>query len=1112
MQVRYPQMIGSRCFAFSLLLIALLPVVGLAQRATSGLNGVVTDSSGAVVPKVTVTLTSESERYVRTTVSDSAGVYVFSDLTPGVYNISAQAPSFKKVVVTGIRLFVGHDVVQNLMLELGTVTQQVSVIATAPLLRQNTAEVGTVIEGKALTDIPLNGRSFTQLNFLLPGVSTDKNNGSPSGGNQLNAANMNFNVNGAWGSNNMFFLDGAPFKDYQQGQNIFAPNVDAIQEFITASSNYAADMGVEAGGQVSMVLKSGTNQLHGDVFEFVRNDKFDARNFFAAQRPPFRQNQFGGVVGGPIVKNKTFFFSSYEGLRHAKSVATLENFPTAGQLAGDLSTLVTPGTPLVNPFTGMAFTGNKIPQSMMPSTLEPFLQNGIGNGPWVPAPNTSQPGGDYLYNVPEVLGTDQVMGRIDQRVGSQTFLFGHYVYENESGTDLSAFPGRGLSPSWSTFQRRRANNVAFHIAKPMTNNFLFDFSFGYSRTHQARGSQLAVLKDVSGSILGIKSGIATGSDSWGAPRWRVTGYNWLGEATTGPSQWKNNVVMFRPAFTLIKGKHTMKFGAEVNRYLETFSQISSPNGDYTYNGGFTGYPLGDFLLGLPHTVTLSPTYVDPQEHYSGMGYYFQDDWKVTPHFVLNLGLRYEWLGIPFSATRSIVGLYLSPNWNTDPQLVLSDGAKPLVYNGVQQTFMPGVAYTYASKVGMPESLGWNDNKDFGPRFGFAYTVPSLSNTVVRGGFGIFYQRDVDNKWVDGSINPPFDYTISYGLDNTNFQNFNFFDPAHLGTAAPLGLYANDPHYKAGRIEGWNLTLEHSAMKTLFSAAYVGNAAWHLANLQFLNGAQPPGPGSYASRERWPDLGQVYWNDYQTPANYNGLQVKVQHPFSNGLQLLASYTWSKTIDIMSGSYGSGEGCGSWCVQNTYNIKMDGRGPADQDVPQRFVISYMYQLPVGRGKRWVNQGGVANAVIGGWQMNGITTFQSGNPFTVDQACDRLNTNIYDSRPDLVGNPNNGPRTVAQWFNTSAFRAYCPGSDGPFNYGNAGRGIVSGPGISNWDFALYKSFPIRGEEKRVEFRAESFNLFNHPDFNQPSSTAGTSTFGTISSTYFDNREIQFGVKLYF
>ncbi|MGH9469275.1 MAG: carboxypeptidase regulatory-like domain-containing protein, partial [Terriglobia bacterium] len=401
---------------FLILFLVLAPFnFAQTQRSTSGLRGSVTDTTGAVVPGAKVQLRSESEGYVRTASTNGVGAFVFLDLTPGVYDLTVQASGFKEASVHGITLYVGQTVVQDFRLQVGAVTQTVSVKGTAPLLNQTNGTVGTIIESRTITELPLNGRNFLQLPLLSPGASFDKNS------NTMDAVNINptahsFNMEGARGDYNLFTLDGTVITEWQHGSNTFSPSVDAVQEFQAAGSNYSAASGVEAAAQVNLVTKSGTNQFHGDVYEFLRNNALNARNFFSPGIDPFHRNQFGGTLGGPLLlpkvyngRNKSFFFVSYEGYRQSEGFPLLGNYPTPAQLGGDLSTLVTPGKPLMNPATGLPFAGNVIPSADIPAHLETFLQNGIGNGPWLPAPNSTTPGFNFFRTDDQLFRNDQVM-------------------------------------------------------------------------------------------------------------------------------------------------------------------------------------------------------------------------------------------------------------------------------------------------------------------------------------------------------------------------------------------------------------------------------------------------------------------------------------------------------------------------------------------------------------------------------------------------------------------------------------------------------------------------------------------------------------------------------
>jgi len=1020
---------------------------------------------------------------------------------------------FKQEVTNNLRVFVGPPVIQDFRLEVGAVSDQISVTASTPLLRQTSSELGTVIEGKALTELPLNGRNFLQLNLLAPGNTLSKNSGTFDDV-QIDPTSKGFNTNGSHMDYNQYLLDGVSIKEYQHGTNMYSPSVDAIQEFNQGSSNYGAAFGAEAGAQVSLVTKSGSNQYHGAAFDFLRNNDFDARNFFALTNgaPPYHRNQFGGTLGGPIIipklyngKDKTFFFFSYEGFRDSKLTPQLSYYPTPQELTGNLSDVVTAGKPLIDPVTGIPFPGNQIPQSRIPPTLLSFLQNGIGKGPWIPVPNISGPGYNYYDNSAYRFDSDQFISRVDQMLGSKTFLYARYV--NNVGNLLNPT----ANPNFTYTQGNETQSGALHLSSLLRSNFVAELTFGVSHFHQNERYSTANQYDIVNKLLQIQ-GLSTLPDAWEAPGWSVTGYSALGQGGSQPRQWEPMNTEVRPAFSWTKGTHNMKFGGEFTRFSDTFKEIILPVGSFSYSGQFTNYALGDFLLQTPNFVETSPQPFDPEQRYKEIGGYFQDDWKVTTRLTLNLGMRYEWSGIPRSSNNSFSNIYLPPN-NGEPTIVVSQGAHGVKIGDVQYPLLTIAPYVQANSVGLPNALAFSDTKDFGPRVGLAYLVPGIKDTVIRAAFGVFYQRDTENKWVDMALNPPFVSVNTLSYDQTNFQQFSFSNPTPNASVAALGYYANDPYMKNGRVQQYSFTIQHTMWNTLFEVGYVGNEAHHLPDLEAPNQAEP-GPGSIASRRRWPDFGTLYYQNYNGNANYNGLQAKVQHNFSNGFMLLASYTFSKTIDDTGGTF-VGEGARGFTFQDSYDRAAD-RGLASQDTRNRLVISYVYELPFGKGKRFLNGGGFADRALGGWQVNGISSFQSGLPVFVTQDCNRANSDIGAARPDLVGNWRlNSSRPdgqiVAEDFNTSAFLNVCPGPNGPFSWGNAGRNIVIGPGSQVWDLGLYKSFHL-GENMQVQFRAEAFNLFNHPVFGQPDSGAGDAAFGAIGYTAQDSRELQFALKFLF
>ncbi len=719
------------------------------------------------------------------------------------------------------------------------------------------------------------------------------------------------------------------------------------------------------------------------------------------------------------------------------------------------------------------------------------------------------PGFDYFRDDQRRFDDDQVLVRIDQKLSDKSFLYGRYAYNNE----LLRNPN--LDPNWNLVQGNIGQNAGGHYTYTISPNILFESTVAYSRFKQNEAVTTAFQNDITNQILKIQ-GMATIPDSWGAPVWTVSGFTNLGEVHYGPRRWQLEIYQWHPAMTFNKGPHTLRAGVEFKRHLDNFDEIFRTNGIWTFDGRFTGQALGDFLLGLPASVNSSPDPFFPLMRYTALAPYFQDDWKVSANLTINLGLRYEWMGVPRSSNKSISNLYFGPN-NASPQLVVSDGATAINYKGTQESLFTGIPTVQASSVGLPPSLAFNDNKDFAPRLGFAYNVPWIRNMVIRGGYGIFYQRDIVDKWVEASVNPPFVRSNNTVLDQTNFQTFNWFNPTVGASSASAQVFANGSNFRAGLLEAWNLALEKSLAGFLFSAAYVANRADHLPMLYQPNQAAP-GPGSIQSRRRWPDWGTIYLADYDGLSSYESGQFKVQRPFSHGFSMLAGYTYSRCLDNTGGTF-VGEADRGNDFQNSYNMRAEW-GLCAQDIRHRFVVSYVYELPFGKGKPLLNRGGASNAIFGGWQVNGITSAQTGSPFTVLQTVNGANGDGgQEFRPDLIGNANDlshsRPRgqQVAEFFDVNAFRMNVPPDpvNGPFRYGTEGRHVVIGPGIYDWDFAVYKDWRFT-EQRRLQFRTEFFNIFNRPIFAQPGATLGTPQFGILSATSVDSREIQMALKVYF
>lgn len=1096
----------------------------IAQIAATGLTGEITDPTGAAVPDVAITLTNVSTSARRQAVTNASGVYYLPDMSPGTYDLAVEKQGFSAITVKGLVLYVGQPATQNIQLKIGQASTTVEVKAEAPLLDTSDATVGTQIESKVLTEIPLNGRNFLQLNLLSPGVTFDKNGSVASSINaNIDPTTTGFNVSGFPGSFNQINWDGTTMKEWEYATNAMTPSVDALQEFQAATGSYSAAYGVDAGGQINLVTKSGTNGLHGSVYEFLRNNIFDAKNYFATGNgaPPYRRNQFGGTVGGPIIRDKTFFFASYDGFRQSKQVPELANFPTLAQLQGQIADLVPAGQQLINPSTGQPFPGNNIPQSMIPATLEKFLlTGGKGGAPWFPIPNSTVPGFDYAANSSEGYSSDQYIGKLDHKFGDKTSAFVRYAREGFNRAQPV------INPNDTVGANTLAQSVAINVTTALKPNLLFDFTFGYLAMSRDFFVNTENKVNIAGE-LGIQ-GLTGAPGSYVVPPWGVSGFTLDGNGFSAPEGTNYRSYDYNPAMTWDVGKHSLSFGGDLTHYFDTFIELICPAGCPSFSGEFTGVSLGDFLLqNYPSNFEGSTTGFDARMHFMGQGYYAQDDWKVTTNLTLNLGFRIEAIGVPVSGNSSMSNISLGANCATTqllatcpgpPVIVTSNNSpKGIVFQGVQQSLIPtppGTTIVSAASLGLPQSLVKGPAINYMPRLGFAYHLPQTKDTVVRGGFAEYSNRVNDNRWADLSLNLPFVGLINEPFNPSNVGTYNWQNPLANSTSQALDFLGNQPTYQNAKIQEWSLTVERNILDMLFSVGYVGNHADHLPNLAYPN--QPvPGPGAFAPRQPYPNFGTILWQENEARSNYNGLQVKAQKRFVKGFEILAAYTFSKALDDSSGDI-NGEGSGG-TPQDVRNLNAD-YGLSLQDARHRFVVSYIYELPLGRDHRFAS-GPVGNAILGGWQINGITTFQSGNPVFVNQACNRANTNGGSPRPDVVaswqldtGRPSS--QLVSEFFNTAAFVNVCPNlaGPGPFTFGDAGRDTVIGPGIKDWDFAMFKNIALGGEHRSLQFRTEVFNLFNHPIFAQPGGTAGTPQFGKISATALDSREIQFALKLAF
>jgi hypothetical protein len=1057
------------------ILVSLVACLGLcigaalAQEEASSVVGTVTDQSGALVAGAKVTATNVGTGLTRTVTTSSTGEYVIPNVPVGTYKITAEMNGFKLGIAPAVILDVQRAARVDFSLELGEVTQEVNVTSVASLLQTHDSQVGTLVENRRIVDLPLNGRNFTQLNLLVPGVVE----GVPGDYEETysldtRGSGVSFSVNGQSTSYNEYLLDGVPIKEVQHEGPALSPSVDALQEFRVQTSNYDAQFETEAGGQINMVTKSGTNQFHGDAYEFVRNDAVDARNFFSTSTPELRRNQFGGTLGGPIKKDNTFFFASYEGTRIREGVTQVGLVPNATERTGDFSDLLAQGIQIMNPYTGQPYTGNQIT-----STLSPVATQILAN--YVPLPNNpGNPIFNWISEGANAIDVDQPMARIDHQFSQNDAFYGRFILENVRNISPKLFPTDSFT------QNSQGQNIMLGYTHTFTSNKVNEFKLAYNRHRENEVNGRAFKENVM-QTLGIQ-GVCEDPACWGLPDMYVGpfldfGEHGLGQTVSGPRGWLNEIFDFNDDFSWSKGSHLIRFGTEVMRNHDTFPEDIFPRGLFSFDGRFSspdGSPnsstaLADFLLGLPRSSEISVNIFNPYFRNTALYPWFQDDWRATRDLTLNLGMSYWWFGRPQSKNNTIATIDFAAN---PPQLVTPADA---------------------AQFGLPRSLMHNDNNNFAPHIGFAYAPHNHNRFVVRGGYGVFYQRASANNWIDLAINPPFVNQTDYILEPSAVPTFNIQTIFNQVQQIPLLVFGMDSNLRDSYVQEWNFTTQYQPGKdTVIQIGYVGNKGSKLSSGFYDVNQAVAGPGSVQSRRPFPNFGTLNWIDDSIASSYSSLQAEVRHQFASGLSFLAGYTWSKCMDT-----------GGW----EDILHRADKGLCGIDARQRFVISYIYELPFGPGRRFASGAtGAAKQIIAGWQLNGITTFASGEPLTAYMPGDWANVGGSDF-PDLIANPNlsGSQRTPTHAFNTAAFSAPTPGT-----FGTAGRNIIIPPGINNFDFALMKGFPIT-EQKRLEFRAEFFNIFNHANLLFPDTTYSTPGFGADTQAR-DPRDIQFALKFIF
>jgi hypothetical protein len=1131
-------------------LIAMIFLLGTsftvdAQVESGKIVGTVKDASGAIIEGSAVTVIETQTNAERKISTNSAGEYVVTELKPGTYTVKAERAGFKTAVEAAFKLDLNQVVRVDFSLVVGSVEEQVIVTAAEPLVESETSSIGQVIDESRVHQLPLNGRDFIQLAYLSPGVNMGPASTGSTGNVQQGdipedeRGNGSIQVNGLWATNNNYLLNGFDNNEQQIGFELIEPPIDAIQEFKVQTNNFSADIG-KGGAVVNVLTKAGTNRFHGSAFEFLRNSFMDAKNYFddpTQPIPPFKRNEFGGSFGGPIIRDRTFFFVDYQGRRARTSETYLSPVPATTEVGGNFSDLLAGPSPtiIIDPVTGNQFMGNNnaspnvIPSCPSPTggaCLDPAALKTVK---LFPQANVSPSLGDlFLYNPVNRNNQDSFDVRVDHQINSKNNFFGIFSYGNVEDYNPDPFPGIAGGGSFTGNINNKALLAGLSDVQAFSATKINELKIGYSRyvvdaVPFFEGQPLATQLGIPG--INLSNSPITG----GLPNIQISGLNPLGNGDYFPETLREDNYQLLDAFTYIRGHHSFKMGADLRRREHGFFQVQNPHGDFFYTGQFTNDPLADFLIGYTQSL-----FRDTQTGSYGMrwwefGTYLMDDYRMSTKLTLNLGVRYD------VYTPMVEEYNRLANFNFQTGLFVAPGVTP-------GTSRSGDVVT-----------NW---KNFSPRIGFAYSLGNDNKTAVRGGYGIFYDEQADQNDTELAYN---DLPGVYGS-----QSFT----APLGPTPVMILSQGPPpiifstiadptgrasaayfHNPTSYIEEWNLNVERQlASDMVLQVGYEGTRGVHLTFLRNLNQATSPtwqnfsGPTGNEGRpydSTVPNIAAIRTEGHDISLINNGLQVRLEKRSSKGWSMLNSYTYQHTIGQATESEApnsDGE------PQDTYNMRAE-RGDVTPDFRHQFTSAWSYELPFGPGRRYLQGSGPLGLLAGGWQLNGIISLYSGQAFTPYLSFDPTNTGSGGPRPDRVGNPygfsnaalgfdggNNGGATpgcsastgqnINCWYNPAAFAfpAIAPGQPTPpagtayaTMFGNASRGSLRGPAFYDTDFSVFKDFKLK-EKGQLELRGEIFNLFNTPQFALPNNLVDTPSAGQITSTLHESRQIQVSVNVSF
>jgi outer membrane receptor protein involved in Fe transport len=1058
-----------QCYGLLIVCYVMTATLAPAQSISGKIVGAVTDQTGAVIPNATVSVTNEGTGAVRRIVTDGTGIYVVAELPVGLYTVKVESGNFAPATRGRVRVEVGAETRVDVVLTPQTAEQTIEVRDFTPLLQQDSSALAEVVDNRQVDSLPINGRDFRRLTTLVPGAAPRSQRGSLG----------SFTVNGQREKANIFLIDGVDNNDsfrnqpsFNQGGVTGAPAtlfpVDALGEFSIRTQG-AAEYGRNSGAILNIVVKSGTNEFHGTAYDFLRNDNLDARNFFETlpgqTKNEFRNNNFGGVLGGPIVRNRTFFFGGYEGQREFVFSPAAVRVPGVAEIAAARAAN-----------TAAGLTENPLSTRLLSLFPTPNLNVTAGN--------------NFAFAAPNVNNSDNFLIKIDHRFTDNFTLSGRYIFGDGSQTfPLTSGFGSPLPP-YQTVVPTRIQLAGVNLSQILGAGLINETRLGWNRFVQTFTPLDA---DFDPATLGL----VTGSGLNSLPTITVTGFVSLGAPTNVPRGRVSSAYQLVDNLTWTRGPHTYKMGGEYRRAIVNSFNDNLARGRLNFNS------LADFLAGRvsPSGTALLRGATRRDTFTNNFGLFVQDDWKVSPRLTLNLGLRYEYLGV-FREEGNRLSNFVPDK-------------------GLLRVGEPGLVRLYDRDV-----------NNFGPRLGFAYDLTGKSKTILRGGYGLYYDTPSQDYFLlqgfanGGAASPTTNPLPGLGTFNITFPatvtipfgpNVTIFGAATGALpTSDLAIFAVDLNLKTPYIHNYNLNLQQELREgTVLQVSYVGSRGVKLFRVRDINQATPGPAASRQSRRpfnaQFPQFSYINYMETSANSHYDALQTYLRQRLSNGLSLYVAYTWSKSIDDASNGIFAGTR-GTAFPQDSYNLRAE-RAVSSYDTRHRFTANFTYDLNFL--SRWLS--GWPQPLTEGWQLSGIYTGASGLPITPFLSVDVSGTGELNDRPNLIGDPNSGPRTASQWFNRAAFARPADGT-----FGSSGRNTIIGPRLHIIDFSVNKATNI-SERFSVQFRAEFFNLFNHVNFSLPNVDFNSGAFGSISETPDVSagnprlgeggpRVIQFGLKLIF